>query len=242
MENFLNKYYTYQLVDSSDDQTFYVGKGCENRMFKHEKDVRLGKIPNKTNYKLYHKIKKLIDRGVPIRYEKLIENVGELEALALESALIEYYGIDNLCNYFKSWSGKSLRSEKTRIKQSLANKGSKSYMYGKPKTDEQKLKNKLAHMGKNNVRYIHKKYNFYNHELNLVENMTPYEFREKYKVDSGGLHRLLKGEKFSIKGWTLGIEPKEIENDRINKIKQKLTGKPKSREHRKNLWKNRKKT
>ena len=84
MENFLNKYYTYQLVDSSDDQTFYVGKGCENRMFKHEKDVRLGKIPNKTNYKLYHKIKKLIDgRSVKLR------SGGEIKEVLIHSDMFD---------------------------------------------------------------------------------------------------------------------------------------------------------
>jgi len=242
MEKFDNKYYAYQLVDSSDGKTFYVGKGCKNRMYKHEKDVRLGKIPNKTNYKLYYKIKKLIDENVPILYEKLTENVNELEALALESAFIEYYGIENLCNYFKSWSGKSFRSEQTRKKQSLANKGPNSYMYGKPKTADQTLKNKIAHLGKNNYRYIHKKYTFYNKNLDILETLTPYDFRKKYNIDSGGLHLFLKGKRFSIKGWTLGIPLEDIEKNRRSKISKKLKGKAKTITHRKNLWKNRKKT
>lgn len=237
----MNKYYTYQLIDPTTNLPFYVGKGCGNRMYKHVKDVKLGKIPNKTNHKLFKKIREILDCGNAVVYEKLIETDQELEALALESAFIDFYGLDKLCNYLKSWFGISHKRKETRIKQSLAHKGKKSYMYGIPKTEEQKRKNREAHLGENNYRYIWKKYKFYNEKMGLVEFLTPYEFRQKYKLDSGGLHRLLNKKRMSIKGWTLEVGLlSEIESIRRNKIKEKLTGKPKSESHRKNLWKNRK--
>jgi len=237
----VNKYYTYQLSHPLTDEVFYVGKGCGNRMYKHEKDVRLGKVPNKTNYKLFNKIYDLVKKGLSPKYEKLIENVVEIEALSLESAFIDFYGMENLCNYLKSWSGVSERRLETRIKQSLANRGEKSYMYGKPKTKKQKEKNRIAHTGINNARYIKTKYAFYNESMGIVETLTPYDFRKKYKVDSGGLNLFLNGKRLSIKGWTLGkVSLEEIENERREKIRQKTKGVAKSESHRKNLWKNRK--
>jgi hypothetical protein len=236
----LNKYYTYQLIDSITHIPFYVGKGCGNRMYKHEKDVKLGKIPNKTNYDLFYKIKYLIDNQMEVEYEKLKENVDEMEALALEAAFIDFYGIENLCNYCKSWSGIMYRSEKTRKRQSDAHKGIRSYMYGKPKTTEQKLKNSLAHTGEKNSRYDNNIYTFFNEKLNITEKCTQYQLRMKYNLDSSGLFYLINGKRFSIKGWTLGITYDEIEKRRRERISKNNKGKPKSESHRKNLWKNRK--
>lgn len=31
------EYYVYQLIDPRNDLVFYVGKGCKNRMYEHEK-------------------------------------------------------------------------------------------------------------------------------------------------------------------------------------------------------------
>lgn len=35
--NGINKYYVYRLVDPRTFHTFYVGKGCDNRVFMHAK-------------------------------------------------------------------------------------------------------------------------------------------------------------------------------------------------------------
>jgi len=236
-----NKYYTYLLLDSKDSSVFYVGKGCGSRMYKHEKDVLLNKIPNKTNYDLFYRIKNIIDSGDHIIYEKVKEDMEELESLALETACIDFYGIDNLCNYLMSWCGNSFRSEKTRKRQSYALKGDRSYMFGTPKTEEQKHKNRLAHTGSNNARYDDQLYKFINAKLNLVEECTQYDLRKKYNLDSSAVHYMISGKRKSVKGWSLGISKEEIEISRRLKISNKLKNQPKSKEHRENLWKNRKK-
>ena len=210
-----------------------MGKGCGNRMYKHENDVKHEKIPNKTNYDLYYKIKQILQSGGCVQYETLGENLEELEALSLESAFIDFYGIDNLCNYLKSWSGSMHRSEKTKRKQSLALKGSKSYMFGKPKTEDQKLKNSLAHRGINNSRYNKTTYTFFNFKTNTKENCTQFELRNKYNLDSSGLYYMIKGKRKSIKGWTLGISLDDIEKLRRIKISNSSRGRPKSDKHRK---------
>ena len=46
LSNEYKKYYTYQLIDPRNNIPFYIGEGCVNKMYKHEKDVLHGKIPN----------------------------------------------------------------------------------------------------------------------------------------------------------------------------------------------------
>ena len=46
------KYYVYRLVDPRTLQTFYVGKGCGNRVFQHVKDAKslIGKEDDATSH------------------------------------------------------------------------------------------------------------------------------------------------------------------------------------------------
>ena len=46
----LGDFYVYALVDPKTDEIFYVGKGCANRVFNHEKESL--KTPNSDNLKL----------------------------------------------------------------------------------------------------------------------------------------------------------------------------------------------
>jgi hypothetical protein len=235
----IEKYYVYHLIDPSTNIPFYVGKGCGNRMYKHEKDVLRGNVPNKTNYDLFDKISEIHKNGKSVIHEKMCDETNEITSLALESAFIEHYGMESLCNYTRGWFGDSQRSEETRRRQSVANKGVRSYMFGVKKTEEQKQKNRLAHTGTNNSRYDLTIYKFYNFHLNIVEECTQFEFRKKYKIGSPGLHRLISGKRASVNGWTLGKRLEDIESERRIKISQYSKGRPKSDEHKRNLWKNR---
>ena len=49
-------FYVYCLIDPDDNIPFYVGKGRLNRMYKHEKDVKNGKIVNLGNVEITDKI------------------------------------------------------------------------------------------------------------------------------------------------------------------------------------------
>jgi hypothetical protein len=52
-----NKYYVYSLIDPRTNVPFYIGKGIGARLYRHEKNVINGKIPNDNNY-LFNKIRK----------------------------------------------------------------------------------------------------------------------------------------------------------------------------------------
>ena len=84
----MNDYYTYLLIDPRNNKPFYVGKGCKYRMTKHERLVRMGKIPNKNMF-LFNKINKIIKLGFSIKYKKPIKNVSADTAFRWEVKFIE---------------------------------------------------------------------------------------------------------------------------------------------------------
>jgi hypothetical protein len=166
-------YYTYELIDPRDNKVFYVGKGKNKRMYRHEQLVVNDKIPNGNIY-LYNKIKKILSLELKIIYKKQLENVTEQEALDLEEYLIGYYGVKNLCNLTyggdgyaptdelreklrKAHTGK-YHSDKTKSIISKKNKGKKRTKEqnkrnsdthkGKRLSNETRLKIKTAHTGK----------------------------------------------------------------------------------------------
>ena len=91
-------YYVYVLKHSDTLRPFYVGKGQGNRMYRHERDTRNHQLPNKTNGHLYRELKAILDSGKRPVYEIAQDNLTETEAFALEVALIEDIGLENLCN------------------------------------------------------------------------------------------------------------------------------------------------
>lgn len=105
------KYYVYRLVDPTNGNTFYVGKGKGNRVFAHAKGVI--KNYNDINYfdqdeddeSLKIKtIKNIIDSGLEVIY--IIQQYGltEEQAFWIESALIDAYCLDKLTNKIKGHS------------------------------------------------------------------------------------------------------------------------------------------
>jgi hypothetical protein len=67
-------------------------------MYRHYNLVKSGGIANEKNYKLTKYLKNLIGQGLSPSHIKDTENLSDIEAYALEAALIEYYGLKNLCN------------------------------------------------------------------------------------------------------------------------------------------------
>lgn len=110
------KYYVYLLLHPVTHQVFYVGKGTGRRMYQHLNDVKQGRLTNGVNGKLFRALHSLISSGLQPLYEKPQENITEIEALALEAAFIDYYGIDNLCNYQASGFGCTNHSETVKVK------------------------------------------------------------------------------------------------------------------------------
>lgn len=88
----LGEYYVYGLIDPRTKQIFYIGKGKNNRVFEHEKEI----ITNPDSEKL--KLKNILEiKDAGLEVEKIIinSNLNEEEAFAAEASLI------NAFNYIK---------------------------------------------------------------------------------------------------------------------------------------------
>lgn len=222
-----SKYYVYQLIDPKTDIPFYVGKGCGNRMYRHVSFVKSGKIPNRTNIKLFLKITEILKSGNNVVLEKIEENLTELESLALECAFIEHYGFDNICNSPNSvgfnlkFRMKSKHSEKSREKMSMSHKklyegGYIAPMFGKKHSEEYKSTRREMYLGKNNPNYGNHKisgknhpnfnsviYRFFNEKTNTSTTCTGYDLRIVYNLDQGAISRLVSNKIRSHKGWVI---------------------------------------
>ena len=106
------KYYVYRLVDPRNGQTFYVGKGKNNRVFAHAdcvlatySDVDYNPESDDDDDLKYRTIREIKEAGLDVIY--IIQKYGldEHDALVVESTLIDVYSIDRkLTNKIKGFN------------------------------------------------------------------------------------------------------------------------------------------
>lgn len=98
------RWYVYELVDPRDGLAFYVGKGCGNRIFAHEKDAeRDGVCSEKVN-----KIKDIWADGLQVEKRHVAFFWDEQAAYDFEAVRVDEYGLDSLTNIIPG--GGSVRS------------------------------------------------------------------------------------------------------------------------------------
>ena len=104
------KYYVYRLVDPRNGNTFYVGKGKNNRVFAHVAcalseitDVDYdSKTDDEENLK-YQTIRAIQDAGLDVIHIIQRYGLSEHDALVIESALIDVYCLEQLTNKIKGY-------------------------------------------------------------------------------------------------------------------------------------------
>lgn len=96
-------YYVYLLIDPRNNKVFYVGKGKGNRINQH----LLGALDNKTEETEKIKRIRIIEKaGYKIKNIILRHGLNEDEAFAVECAMIDYIGIENLTNIVSGHNSK----------------------------------------------------------------------------------------------------------------------------------------
>lgn len=176
------KWYVYSLNDPETNIPFYIGKGQRYRMYNHYYNTKKHKIPN-GNFRLYDKIRNIIDSDKSINYKIIFQTDDEKEAYDKEFELIQEIGINNLCNLFlghgKSYSGEKhwnfgrktpqnvkdkigksklgdTHSDESKKKMSEKRRGELHPMYGKNHSEETKKQ-----MSKNHANFTGEKNPFY---------------------------------------------------------------------------------
>ncbi len=104
-------YYVYRLVDPRNGQTFYVGKGKNNRVFAHAKcalkdyaDVDYNPEEDDDESLKYRTIRKIKDAGLEVIYIIERYHLSERDAFLIESVLIDTYSIKReLTNKIKGY-------------------------------------------------------------------------------------------------------------------------------------------
>lgn len=101
-----NKYYVYEHLKPNTGEVFYIGKGCDKRAYQ-----------TRSRNRHWHNIVNKYGIEVNIIYKNLTNS----EASTKEKDLIEFYGLDNLCNMTPGGDGcVSLKQEsKDKISNSL---------------------------------------------------------------------------------------------------------------------------
>src|SRR5262249_47512117 len=87
-------FYVYSLIDPRDDKTFYIGKGEGNRVFAHANAALSASDANEQ----LDTIRAVEEQGLAVRYTILRHGLTEKEAFEVESALIDYIGLERLTN------------------------------------------------------------------------------------------------------------------------------------------------
>ncbi len=93
------RYYVYHLIDPTNDEVFYVGKGTGNRAYHHARDSRNLKGINPSKEL---RIRMIHNRGLEVRISKVCETDSEAEAFEIERMYIHRIGYHQLTNQAKS--------------------------------------------------------------------------------------------------------------------------------------------
>lgn len=112
------RYYVYELRDPrfSPARTFYVGKGTEDRIYQHVKDMRRllkrGRAGIMHMQPKHKRILEIIDDGYEVIYVIIFRTDIEEEAYQVESRRIEHYGLEKLSNETYGYNSAKVRARR----------------------------------------------------------------------------------------------------------------------------------
>lgn len=107
-------YYVYFLVDPRSNKTFYIGKGIRNRVFSHS--IEASESDGEDESAKIQRINEIRACGQEEKRYILRSELSEDEAYRLESALIDYVGIDNLTNIVLGHKSELMTTDEVSIR------------------------------------------------------------------------------------------------------------------------------
>jgi hypothetical protein len=123
-------FYVYYLLDPRTYEIFYIGKGKDDRLYAHESKAKQNIVSN-NNYKLFYRIKEILDLNLKIIYKKVYFSNSERKIYYMEKKLIKKHK-KTLVNLMEGGVGGQTREEfklekKIRIKRTRVSQRNKEY-------------------------------------------------------------------------------------------------------------------
>jgi len=87
-------YYVYSLVDPRNNKVFYIGKGTGNRIFAHIQGI----VEKNRKSEKIELIKDILSSELDVIHFIIRHGLTEKEAYEIESAIIDFIGLENLTN------------------------------------------------------------------------------------------------------------------------------------------------
>lgn len=131
------KHYVYELIDPRNNEVFYIGKGCRNRLKDHVCHVKNEQLSyKKKNPHKYNKINSILEDGYnDIKYNKKFITEDENEAFDKEEKFISEYGLENLTNICPGGDG-GYNPKAKRINSEIRSGSTWEEIYGEEKAKE----------------------------------------------------------------------------------------------------------
>lgn len=107
-----NQWYVYALIDPANNRIFYIGKGIDGRVLKHEEQTIRGNRSNQRNRRKTAYVAKVINSGKEVIKRILYTTYSEEAALAVEEQIIKALKYEGLTNIIGGYSGISDRMKR----------------------------------------------------------------------------------------------------------------------------------
>ncbi len=242
------KYYVYQLINSINNEIFYIGKGSGKRCYKHVVIARNNHCNKKKNPKLYNKIDKILFLNGDILVEKVYHTDDEVLALNYEKKLIADIGLKNLCNLTIGGEGTSYKNGFTIEHKINIIRGRYIRKLGRDLTENEinniknnilkkPLRSKIKKILKNSIIKPKPKYFLKSKIKKILKNITIVKPKPKFFLKSK-IKKILKNtirkkeRKIKIIKYKKGdLLPQDVKNNMSNSHK----GKKFSKEHKNNI-------
>jgi hypothetical protein len=201
-----NKFYVYEHLKPYTGEVFYIGRGCRNRAFQTKsRNSHWKNIVNKY--------------GIEVNI--IYKNLSTSEANKKEQELIEFYGLENLCNMTSGGDCNIVIKKETRDKMAIAKIGNKNAFGHSCNNLENKEKMKqygnTYRLGKNHSEET---------RLLISKNRKGKIISKESKIKQGESLKLAYKEGRKLKhnlgkpAWNKGISPSKetLEKQRLKKI------------------------
>jgi hypothetical protein len=201
-----NKFYVYEHLKPNTGEVFYIGRGCRNRAFEsRSRNSHWKNIVNKY--------------GIDVNI--IYKNLSSSEANKKEKELIEFYGLDNLCNMTSGGDCNIVIKKQARDKMSIAKIGNKNALGHSCNNIENK--EKMKHYGNTNM--LGKKHSIET-KLLISKNRKGKILSKESKIKQSESLKLayIEGRKLKHnlgkQAWNKGISPSKetLEKQRLKKI------------------------